>query len=57
MFVKSDCYYAIMVWMFDKSYESMEKIHYKALKIVFNHDAYYDDILTVITKYLFTKNT
>ena len=34
----------------------MEKIHYKPLKIVFNHDTSYDELLTLKTKYLFTKN-
>ena len=33
----------------------MEKIHYKPLKIVFNHDTSYDELLTLKTKYLFTK--
>ena len=47
-FIKSQFNYASVIWMFcrKKDYLKIEKIQYKALKVVYNSSESYEDLLT-----------
>ena len=46
-FIDSQCNYAPLIWMFchKTTYLKMQKIHHKTLKVIYQSDASYDDLL------------
>ena len=46
-FINNQCNYASIIWMFchKQDYLQVEKIHYKALKVVYNSNERYEDRL------------
>ena len=47
-FINSQFNYASVIWMFcrKKDYLKIEKIQYKALKIIYNKSEFYEELLT-----------
>ena len=58
-FINSQFSYASIIWMFCRKtdYLKMEKIQYKALKIVFNRNESLEDLSCTAIKYLFIKTS
>ena len=59
VFIISQFSYASIIWMFCRKtdYLKMEKIQYKALKIVFNRNESLEDLSCTAIKYLFIKTS
>ena len=58
-FINSQFNYASVIWMFcrKKDYLKIEKIQYKALKIIYNSSESYEELLTRRKALSFIKNT
>ena len=52
-FIRSQFDYASVIWMFcsKESYKKLEKLHYKSLKIVYNCDKSYEELLSLSNEF------